>query len=383
MNVCLISHDTDLKASFDRIDHFESVMLRETIEGLHPQDVVVIDEHVCPYNDFSIWINESHLPIQTFYMIRNQDPQIHHHIESLCEANRVHTVPHALTADQVARRVLHLLFPESNDHDRHVATFFGADSKVGTTMVIQTCTEMLSQMSDAKIALFHCNERPGLDYIQAQGNGLDEMKVKLANDILQPEELQEACVKVNQFYFLPGPEHILDVRHFHPEYIDRLLHISKNVFDVILIDAGSNLDNGMTVAALNATKNRFLVTTQQETAKRQYERMESQVFKQLQLRSEDFSLILNKYMKSSGLYDPNTLADLYHMPLATYLPFLDMLGWQAEFDGQSLLQYDQEDYEDQVRQLVRYLGSKMGVPLQEQPRKKGWLQRMNIRGLFS
>lgn len=362
MRIALISNDAELHKEIVKNDHFD-VVITENLKGVGAFDVVIISDRIINYNELSIQFNtdtKEHQNRHLFYMLSNKySYQAIDNIKSISKTINITIIPPKLSVSQIVNRVVEIVFPNISEKGKNIITFFGADSKVGTTMITQSTAEMLTKNTNAKIGLFFLNGNPSNHYLkQREKMGLDDIKIKLFNNILTSDELISACVTEDKaLYVLSGVESMLDIRHYHPEHIDSLLKLASEKFNLILIDAGSNLDSGLAIASLNSTSNRYLVTTQQEVARRSYERSERQILNLLDINSNDFMLIVNKYIKSNGILNATKIADIYNMPLATFIPNLDTLGWQAEFDHKSLLDYGQEQYIKQIDQLAKVIAS--------------------------
>lgn len=384
MKLSLVSADVDLQKALNDTGYFTEVVIAQTLEDTRDSQVVVISDHEVHHNELSLFYSgrqEKKKNQVVFFMISNlSNDQALQNITAICESKNIVTIPPMLTMNQIVDRIIKKLFPEIGGRNQNIAVFFGADSKVGTTMTAQVCAEMLAKNTDLKIALLHLNENPGTHYFkirEEENVGIDDIKIRLFNNILTADELFHTCIQQKGLFVLQGPKSLLDIRHYHPEHLENLIQLAREVFDVIIIDAGFNIRTGMAVGALRSSNIRYLVTTQQETARKEFERMESQIFKALQMETSDFLLIANKYVNTSSIYTGKQLADLYKMSLAGTIPHMEFSGWQAEIDQKSLIHYENEGFNAQVEQLCKLIAAQMKIEYKNnlQP-QAGWLSRI-------
>lgn len=300
------------------------------------------------------------------------------HIASICEASGLAVIAPQANAGRTAQAIIGRLLPEAGTGRRNVAVFFGADAKVGTTMIAQCCAELLARCTGRRIGLLLLNDSPGADYFKARAaTGLDEIRIKLWNHILTAEEFEQACFSEAGLSVLQGPNALLDVRHYDPDDAEAILSLASQLFDAIIVDAGHSLERGLAVGALRASGYKYLVTTQQDRSRRQFERVESQLCKPLQLASSEFLLLVNKYVAASTLYSGRQLAEQYGMILAGTVPDMEGAGWQAEFERRSLLHFGSEAFNAELMSLGRVLAGQLQLEWRSGTAgRHHWLRRL-------
>lgn len=380
MKILLMNNDIELQKSLENTKLFAVSIIRELkeIKEIDGSDLIVIADSELSLNEIIIMVDTDKINIlknkQLFYILtKTYSSQAISNIIAIADSRNINIIPPKLTTSQIVTNIIQKVFPDAHDNTSSIITFFGADSKVGTTMIAQSTAELLAKNTGLKVGLLFLNNNPSNYYIRKKDKlGIDGIKNKLFNNILTSTELVDSCLQPSpNLFILTGVEYLLDARQYQPEYIDRLIKLAAERLNIIIIDAGSNIDSGIAIAALNATKYRYLVTTQQESIRKNFERIDRQVLKQLQIDSGSFMLVLNKYVSSNNIYSAIQLAELYKMALAVHIPNLDLLGWQAEFDQKSLLEYEQSDYNKQLDNLSRLIASQMNVPYHNKAIVKG------------
>ncbi|MGD9677616.1 MAG: hypothetical protein AB7V16_04490 [Vulcanibacillus sp.] len=376
MEVLLLSKDYELYARLKQSLQF-NVIMSVKLDEINKYEVIIISDNDVNYNElfYKLETNEmdKYIYKHIFYMLSNKYTEhLMENILSISKMRNINIIPPKLSIVEIENRILEQIAPNNLSKKNNIITFFGADSKVGTTMIAHSVAEILAMNTEIKIGLLFLNNQPSTNYLKNKNKiSLDDIKIKLFNNILKSDEIFDFCIKEeNELYILPGANYIPDMRQYHPEHIDKLIQIAANKFNLIIIDAGSNFDSGLAIAALNSTQNKYLVATQQETVRGNFERIANQLFSHLKIDVCDFVLIVNKYIKSNHIYTAGQTADLYKMMLATFIPHLEFIGWQAEIDRKTLIHYENETFNNQIDQLARFIATQTSTPYKKSVTKK-------------
>lgn len=354
----LVCNDIDLHSKIVSIGLFDDVTLNANLsesDAWGNVDIILVSDRAVNVNEFLDYINTSAYKFkQIFYMLSGGSGGYSSNVRNMLKTKGVNIIPPKLTINQIVERLCKDTGAKISEN-KNIFVFFGADSKVGTSITVQTIAENIATHSRCSVLLLNLSGQPSVNYFDVSDIlNLDTIKVKIINKVLQPRELIDTCYRKENLYILPTSKLISDMRHYHPEHIEYLVSLTSREFDVVLIDAGSNIHLGMCVGSLNSTNNKFLVTTQQDNARSYFEMVNDQVFSILDLSPKDFLLIVNKYVNAPGLYAPSQLADMYKTTLAGTLPYLEY-GWQAERDKCTLLAYGNNEYEKQISNISKLI----------------------------
>ncbi len=356
----IFSEDYELINNFRKIEYFDSVE-KIGLEDLEHKvyDVVVASDRLLSLNDFKDYKGHHEMG-KCFYMVSNHNLTNMSH--SMLKAEGIEMVPPRLTVSQVVKCVIDKTQNTLTSTNK-IFTFFGADTKVGTTMISQCVCEKIAQIND-RVIYVSLSGQVGNDYTTANvGQSLDLLKTKLQTKVLRKNELSDICKRTEGgYYFLPGPKNRLMLRHYHPEQISYLIEMLEDLFDVIIVDAGSNIELGMTISALNSTPNRFLVTTQQELAFQRFKDLEYQVLKKLSI--DQFLLIVNKNISNPALNTPAQLAKKYGLSHISCLPFMEY-GWQCEQEKMSLNHFSDDIFSKGVQNISKLIAVHLDLKIEE------------------
>lgn len=378
--VKIVSNDIELHNKFVSIGLFNNVTVESSFEGANdwPEvDILLVSDRIINVNEFLEHYNLfSRKYKKVFYMLSDNTDNNMSNMRNIMKAKGINVIPPRLTVNQIVERICKDT-GTSIQVNKNIFTFFGADSKVGTSITVQAIAENIAMHTRCKILLLNLSGQPSVNYFAAnEALNLDAIKVKIMNNILQPKELEDTCWNKDNLYILPSTKSVVDMRYYHPEHIENLILLAAESFDIVLIDAGSNVNLGLCIGALNSTGNKFLITTQQDNARYNFDVLNSQVFSVHEWTPKDFMLIINKYINSPDLYTPSQLAELYQTTFIGTLPYLEY-GWQAERDKCTLLTYDNPDYKRQIDEITLLITNQLNIEFIHISNKKiGLLKRL-------
>lgn len=248
--------------------------------------------------------------------------------------------------------------------------FHGVDSKVGTTMLSQSVAEMITdQCKEIRVMLLHLNGRSGTEYVNHVGESVEGIKMYLDNKVLSTRELIDSCKRTDNFFLLGGVESIGHARQYFPESASYLLDSLHEEFDLIIVDTGNDLDNGLAIGALEQIPNRFCILTQQESIIKRYEKSK-EVYERL-----GFSFahtIINKYTELDP-YRTEYIAERLGLAQNEILKVeATGNGRQAEMEYRTMIAYHNEGYNSDITRIANLLLTTSNFEPIESQRKKRW-----------
>ncbi|MCR5481463.1 MAG: hypothetical protein K6F52_01520 [Clostridia bacterium] len=248
--------------------------------------------------------------------------------------------------------------------------FHGVDHKCGTTMIAQSVAEMLAESDRKKtVLLLSLAGRRNADFVRESTDPIDCYKSRIDSGLDVTKKLLRKNKCGENLYFISGVDNELEERYYLPQTAERLLEGLERDFDIIIADAGSEIDNGLAIGGLQMAKKKYLVMTQNESALRRYEK-NWLLYESLKLNFSGY--IINKYSDDSP-YDISYLSRrmgvekemLHRINLAGS-------GLQAEMDCRTLLGYREEKYIQDVEKIADRIGSETGFEHLKNQRKGKW-----------
>ena len=379
-NILIISENGSLKAELENTGFFGDVKTSVSFTGnkLNRIDILIVDGLTISYDqylkNFSNFLNQ----VKSNYYIA-KDVDTYSTVNKNLSGYGIIVIPPLLTDTQKCQKICSLAV-EDFTVKNNIVCFFGAGPGVGTTMISQSVAQLLSDLIGKSIIFLALDSNYSTTYfdIDSRSGGLVEIKDRLINNILSADELKNSCLKAGSLYVLPGENDISKVRHYHPEHIEKLINLSLKTFDVTIINAGS-ATTGMSIGALNSSKLKYLITTQSYKHFRNFEKLVNQIFVNLGISSDDFSLVVNKYIEASDIEDEISLSKNYGMQLASVIPLLDYTtSLEAENNGKTLVGYDQI-FSDSIRQFAVLLCKELGIEIKDKEVVKGSFFKRIIR----
>ncbi len=237
-------------------------------------------------------------------------------------------------------------------------------------MTAQSAAETISfYHPNLKILLTAMNGRESSEYVREQPVTIDSMKFHIDNKMVSTEDFLKTCTHKGSFYIMAGISNETEARYYHPNMAGYFLEEVAPEFDLIIADAGNELDNGLAVGALSLSEEVFLVITQQESALRRYEK-NRKLLDDLGVGIGAF--VINKYYEQDP-YGLSYLSDRLETGKERIFK-VDSAGWsrQAEIDNKTLLEYKNETYTLDIIALANHILNKIGIAEIQRQRKSRW-----------
>lgn len=369
VDVTMICNDIQLYNSLNASELFGSVKVGIDLDLNGRYDCLIISDRIIGYNDLSYSLKNISAN-NIFYLLSDSqsDSQISS-IKYVLSSRNIFVLPPRLTDQQLMDKVCEKLNIDRGRNSNTIA-FFGADSKVGTTITAQAAAECLAEETDLKIGFLNLSGQPSFNYIPGniESYGIDQIKTKIFNFVLSDEELKSAMVQKENLYILPSAKNLTDLRYYRPKHVEYLIDLATGIFDIVITDAGYYPNSGLFIGALNATKYRYMVTTQRESCKTCFEITRDQIFNPLDIDTDSIMLIFNRY--SELMPSTYKLADeFYKMVHAVTLPNIPDTFWQAEEQRKTLRGMDAA-YDLQLSELLKIFASQLGFEYRPSMRKK-------------
>lgn len=365
IKVCFICNDLELIEKFNSLDDFQVVNRYDSLdEALSSHaDIIIISDRFVTINELITREEIKSNYQKVYYMISAEN--LTHNTNNIISGYDIILVPPKRTTQQIFEFICS---KELNyEYDNNIVVFFGADDKVGTTMICQTVAEIIAKYSDKKVFLGFFNGYPGVDYVKGKTPGnIDQIKAKLLDKLLSINDIIAECKQTDNLYILEGVNNFVYRSDYGIEDVELLLKIISENFDAVIIDAGSNIELALSFGSLISTKNRYLVTTPQKKAYNNFQLIYP-VLEKLDINK--FSLIINMYLPDFG--KAFEVADKYNFNLACVLPYLDN-GWQAEYENSTLYSYNDRKYCLNIETLSDIVSKSIGIDLSLPNRKKSF-----------
>lgn len=252
----------------------------------------------------------------------------------------------------------------------NLTVFHGVDHKVGTTMVSQSVAELIAECRPELTVLWiSLQGREGTEYIQEVGESIEGLKLYLDSKVFTADEVLQKCGNGKNLYLLGGVSAITEERYYFPHTASYLLTQVQQTFDVIIADSGNNVDNGLSVGALELGGENFLVLTQQESMLKRYEKLR-RFYRDLHLRFDRF--VVNKH-RADDPYDLDYIEKRLELDEEQIFKVQECgQARRAEMEYQTLMAYRNEKYLSDLRLISNEILKRQELPSIERQRKSRW-----------
>ncbi|NLY70925.1 MAG: hypothetical protein GX076_04500 [Clostridiales bacterium] len=178
----------------------------------------------------------------------------------------------------------------------------------------------------------------------------------------------ETCKQTDNLYHIAGIESIGVSRFYHPETAKYFLDTVKDCFDIIIVDSGNELDDGLAIGALENIEERFCIITQQESVLKNYEKLKP-IYSKLGFCFN--GMIVNKH-NSGNYYDLDYISKRLSICSDQILK-VEMTDYylQAEMDRCTLINYNDKNYINDIIELSNQILNKCDLDICIK-RKRKW-----------
>jgi MinD-like ATPase involved in chromosome partitioning or flagellar assembly len=324
-------------------------------------DVLVIDDELVEINQL-LEIRGNIECKYVFFLVSEKNFRFS--TKNILQNNNIHLILKNKTNEQIVEHILlKVISNYKNTLNKNSITFFGADTKVGVTQLSQCVAENIANKIVGKVGLLFLNGKPSTEYFSYKfKNNIDDIKVKLVSGIITESEVLSISEKIkDNLFVIQGVKSLLYRNEYHPHHLEQLLNIYSNVCDVIIIDSGTHLDRGLTLAALYSTNNKYLVATQQKTSYLNYNR-KRELLSSFGL--DDFQLIVNKFQRDGALPNEYEVARDYSQPFAFKVDY-STYGWQSEQDEKTLLNYNEKNFVKDIDRISSSIIKQLNLTIKD------------------
>jgi len=375
--VFIISSNKELKNCMARSGYFSDVFISNNYKHKIPNetDILIADEAAISLEQYKTIFDKNFKHIKSHYFI-SSDQDTYQKVYNDLSAMGIIVFPPKLTAKQITQSLCEYSIDDYIPLKSAIC-FFGGGHGAGVSIVSQLVAKRLSEITDKSIAYIILSGSEEADYINTNGGnqGLSAIKDKLTNNILSREELLSSFIKYDNLYILPGERDISKVKYYHPKHIENLVDLSLDAFDAIILNCGSGGTNGMSIGGINSSGLKYLVTTQSSKYLNNFKKIEKQIFSNLGIDTNEFKLILNKYIDSDQLPSAGKLSEAYNMQISGLIKLSDpVLSLIIESGGGSFLDNDKY-FKKSIDLLSGQLASNLNFEILDTEKRKNLFKR--------
>ena len=251
-----------------------------------------------------------------------------------------------------------------------IVVFHGISHRAGCTMTAQSVAELAAAEKKELAVLFAAlNGRESTEYMSEKTACVDEFKIQLKSGIGIDKGMVGASKKIENLYIISGVEKEEETRMYMPEMAEVLIQSLSDKFDLIVIDSGSEIDNGLAYGALKMKGLKYLVMEQTESSIRRFEKMRG-IYEKLGICFDKY--ILSKYYSDDPLTANYTALRLsLNKALFFEVGFSDR-GRVAEIEYKTLLDVGQDKYRAETVKITNDIMRMMNLDNISARRKRSW-----------
>lgn len=382
-SVTLITNDIELYNVFLNYKMFDKVTIASAVYREAEYDKLIVSDRLCGINELLQHIENGMKANKIVYLLSSSKSSQsgYNTLAALLKAHNISVLPPKLTDSQILSRFCEIINLKELKIN-NIVTLFGADSKVGTTLTALSLAENLAERSEGTVAFLNMSGHISYSYLDDdKGKGLDSIRTKIHNKILQQDELSQAMLQngeLKNLYILPPCKTLIDFMYYTTDHIEYIINMAAGIFDVVIVDAGWYPHNALYFGALNSTPNRYMVTTQQQSSLANHLIIRHQVLDEYGITArkpegdikekspENILLIANRF---SEQLSTNILKE-YNMVQAVNLPNVPMAVSRVD-EGNKSLRGLNKHYDRQLDKLADLVAIQTEFRINQKSRGRG------------
>ena len=252
----------------------------------------------------------------------------------------------------------------------HIVVFHGIEHKVGCTMISQSVAELIAKEKKEITVLFAAlNGRKSTEYMKEEVVTIDDYKVQLKSGIGIDESSLAPNRKMDNLCFIGGIEKEEEARYFLPEMASVLVDSLYGKFDLLILDAGSDIDNGLAFFALTTKSFKYLILEQSESSIKRYEKMK-EIYSRLNIDFDKY--ILNKHVESDPLTSKYVTSRLSIDNTRLLTVDYSERGRMSEIEYRTLLDLGNDKYKNDILNIANDIMRNMDLDVIRIKRKRAW-----------
>lgn len=355
-SIYIVSQKSNLKELFLKDRKFFEVVVRlEDIEPKIECDLLLLSGDRVSLDEISK-VRSLYPEIPIFYKLEDiTSQQMMKQVQTICEAYNIKLIRERIVDTQLYDHIVYHTFEQEKELSPRTIGFFGTHSGAGVSTTVMGIARDISQRVDEKVLVLSLNPWDPSDYfLNYQGKYLNDLKIDLKTGTLSPKKFSESVYFYEKegFYHLAGNRDIKMQRYFTVEEVFTLIELAKDMFDLVLIDAGCHFDNACYAQAFLSTDLKFLVTTQETKGYNGYwPYVYQQLIEPIDGSPESFMLIINRYMTGVSLINEKEMKKQLGMEVLATVPEQDVHAYIASEEKKLLYEQGDNGYRRSIHSI--------------------------------
>lgn len=154
----------------------------------------------------------------------------------------------------------------------NVFVFQGTDHKVGTTQITQSLSEYIADKHpEISVLLIYGDGGRGSEYCPHMRETIDRIRPFLAQSVINTEELKIKAKYKDNLFIIGGKDNPQSGKYLTLDMTEMLIEAVSREFSLVLIDAGSQMFDAVSLGSVFAADKIYLVLNQRESSLSHFE----------------------------------------------------------------------------------------------------------------
>ncbi|MFC5449112.1 CpaE family protein [Paenibacillus aestuarii] len=291
---------SEIQRAFEKHKGFECVAVSEDLfTEMYPWDWMSSLRKMCSVK------TEIHVLLS-----ENSDSLYREIIKRIAGDLHISLIPSCYTQEELIREIRIRLFKDKipvNQGEGNLISVMSSSPKDGATTIAISAAICMAEQTDKKVCLIDGNlKSPEIrDHLRFKGDkGYPLIQADCDSQSLDSNSLLKACEKiagVKNLYVLTGLQRREWAEKISLHEISHLLSVAKETFDIVIVDVHTFPDQAATVKCMKEADHRLVVVQPIVTSyQSSWHDWFNSVWSHFELTEKDFSLVLNRDVKSSS-----------------------------------------------------------------------------------
>lgn len=273
--------------------------------------------------------------------------------QKTCLAHDVLLIPKSLSEKERLKLIQKSWFGLEDQTEFHnVVAIHGTHRQVGVTQIALSLGLKLGDFNLKTLVIGLNPYNPGEIHNVEAPYSFEQIYDLVENNVITDgESLTPYLLKQNSFYYLVGNRDYYKALMFEKKPIERLIHIAKDHFDIVLLDIGSFYDGHLPLTGLECSNTHILVSSQESISFSDYKRWKEQVLVRFSFHPKSIYQVVNK-MASRAIITSKQLRDAHNIDILAQIPYFPEAN-DAEIEQGILYQADYRPFNKIIEGIAR------------------------------
>lgn len=258
---------------------------------------------------------------------------------------------------------------EEQTEYHNVVAVYGTHRQVGVTQTALSIGNVLGSFNYKTLVIGLNPYNPGEDSTRPPAYSFEQIYDLIESNVINTgEALLPYLEKYDNFYYLTGNRDKYKALAFEEKPVERLIHLTKDYFQAVVLDVGSFYDSYLPLTGLRMSNTHILVSSQEQISLDEFKSWKEQILNRFEFHPKTSYQVVNKYA-SKAILTGKHLEEKLELPILTQIPFFPEANDALIEDG-TLFNADYTPYNKVIEGIGRAIGDEITAAANNEKEKK-------------